>query len=60
MLGFTENLPDAIRAFDRGTQPAYTDEPRRGHVPGVGGGTQAGLDELSIRVAVVPVLKRAV
>jgi enoyl-CoA hydratase len=30
MLGFTENLPDAIRAFDAGTQPAYTDEPRRG------------------------------
>jgi enoyl-CoA hydratase len=33
MLGFTENLPDAIRAFDRGTQPTYTDEPRRGMFP---------------------------
>jgi enoyl-CoA hydratase len=33
MLGFTENLPDAIRAFDAGTQPAYTDEPRRGMFP---------------------------
>ncbi len=29
MLGFTENLPEAIRAFDRGRPPAYTDEPRR-------------------------------
>jgi enoyl-CoA hydratase len=33
MLGFTENLPDAIRAFDAGTQPSYTDEPRRGMFP---------------------------
>jgi enoyl-CoA hydratase len=33
MLGFTENLPDAIRAFDAGTTPAYTDEPRRGMFP---------------------------
>jgi enoyl-CoA hydratase len=33
MLGFTENLPDAIRAFDAGTQPNYTDEPRRGMFP---------------------------
>ena len=33
MLGFTENLPDAIRAFDRGTTPVYTDEPRRGMFP---------------------------
>ena len=30
MLGFTENLPEAIRAFDAGRAPSYTDEPRRG------------------------------
>jgi len=30
MLGFTENLPEAIRAFDEGRPPVYTDEPRRG------------------------------
>lgn len=30
MLGFTENLPEAIRAFDEDRQPVYTDEPRRG------------------------------
>jgi enoyl-CoA hydratase len=29
MLGFTENLQEAIRAFDAGRRPAYTDEPRR-------------------------------
>jgi enoyl-CoA hydratase len=29
MLGFTENLPEAIRAFDAGRDPVYTDEPRR-------------------------------
>ena len=29
MMGFTDNLPTAIRAFDRGHQPVYTDEPRR-------------------------------
>lgn len=29
MLGFTENLQEAIRAFDEGRQPVYTDEPRR-------------------------------
>ena len=29
MLGFTENLPEAIRAFDQGRPPRYTDEPRR-------------------------------
>ena len=29
MLGFTENLQEAIRAFDQGRQPVYTDEPRR-------------------------------
>ncbi len=34
MLGFTENLPEAIRAFDAGRPPAYTDEPRRGMFPG--------------------------
>ena len=36
MLGFTENLPEAIRAFDAGRgRRSYTDEPRRGHVPRV-------------------------
>ena len=30
MLGFTENLPEAIRAFDQGRRPVYTDEPRKG------------------------------
>lgn len=30
MLGFTENLPEAIRAFDEGRKPVYTDEPRKG------------------------------
>jgi enoyl-CoA hydratase len=29
MLGFTENLPEAIRAFDQQRPPVYTDEPRR-------------------------------
>jgi enoyl-CoA hydratase len=29
MLGFTENLPEAIRAFDRKRPPIYTDAPRR-------------------------------
>ena len=29
MLGFTENLPEAIRAFDASREPVYTDEPRR-------------------------------
>ena len=29
MLGFTENLQEAIRAFDAGRTPVYTDEPRR-------------------------------
>jgi len=33
MLGFTENLPEAIRAFDAGRKPQYTDEPRRGMFP---------------------------
>lgn len=33
MLGFTENLPEAIRAFDAGRPPRYTDEPRRGMFP---------------------------
>ncbi len=33
MLGFTENLPEAIRAFDQGRDPVYTDEPRRGMFP---------------------------
>ena len=34
MLGFTENLPEAMRAFDAGRAPAYTDEPRRDLFPG--------------------------
>ena len=29
MLGFTENLPEAMRAFADGRQPTYTDDPRR-------------------------------
>jgi enoyl-CoA hydratase len=29
ILGFTENLQEAIRAFDAGRPPVYTDEPRR-------------------------------
>jgi enoyl-CoA hydratase len=29
MLGFTENLQEAIRAFDAGRDPVYSDEPRR-------------------------------
>lgn len=29
MLGFTENLQEAIRAFDQGRDPVYTDAPRR-------------------------------
>jgi len=29
MLGFTENLPEAIRAFDQKRDPVYTDEPRK-------------------------------
>lgn len=29
LLGFTENLQEAIRAFDQGRKPVYTDEPRR-------------------------------
>jgi enoyl-CoA hydratase len=33
MLGFTENLPTAIRAFDAGDVPVYTDEPRKGMFP---------------------------
>jgi enoyl-CoA hydratase len=29
MLGFTDNLPEAIRAFDEQRPPVYRDEPRR-------------------------------
>jgi enoyl-CoA hydratase len=29
MAGFTDNLPEAIRAFDHGRDPVYRDEPRR-------------------------------
>jgi enoyl-CoA hydratase len=33
MLGMTDNLPEAITAFDEKRQPVYTDEPRRGVYP---------------------------
>jgi len=29
MAGFTDNLPEAIRSFDRDREPVYLDEPRR-------------------------------
>ena len=29
MAGFTDNLPEAIRAFDQGRDPVYLDEPRK-------------------------------
>ncbi len=29
MAGFTDNLPEAIRAFDAGRDPVYVDDPRR-------------------------------
>jgi len=29
MAGFTDNLPEAIRAFDHGREPVYRDEPRK-------------------------------
>jgi len=29
MAGFTDNLPEAIRAFDQGRDPVYLDDPRR-------------------------------
>ena len=29
MAGFTDNLPEAIRAFDEGRDPVYVDDPRR-------------------------------
>jgi enoyl-CoA hydratase len=29
LLGFTDNLPEAIRSFGAGRQPQFTDEPRR-------------------------------
>ncbi len=29
MAGFTDNLPEAIRAFDEGREPEYLDHPRR-------------------------------
>ncbi len=29
MAGFTDNLPEAIRAFDEGRDPVFLDEPRR-------------------------------
>jgi enoyl-CoA hydratase len=33
MLGMTDNLPEAIQAYDQKRKPAYTDEPRRGIYP---------------------------
>ncbi len=30
MLGMTDNLPEAVNAFDEKRKPVYTDEPRRG------------------------------
>ena len=33
MLGMTDNLPEAIRAFDETRKPVYTDQPRR-NIPG--------------------------
>jgi enoyl-CoA hydratase len=33
MLGMTDNLPEAITAYDEERQPVYTDEPRRGVYP---------------------------
>lgn len=33
LLGFTDNLPEAMRAFDEGREPRYTDDPRRGLFP---------------------------
>jgi enoyl-CoA hydratase len=33
MLGFTDNLPEAIRSFDQERDPVYTDLPRRGLFP---------------------------
>ena len=33
MLGMTDNLPEAITAFDAERKPVYTDEPRRGIYP---------------------------
>jgi enoyl-CoA hydratase len=33
MLGMTDNLPEAITAFDQKRKPVYTDEPRRGVYP---------------------------
>ena len=30
MLGFTDNLPEAIRAFDQKREPVYTDLRRAG------------------------------
>jgi enoyl-CoA hydratase len=29
MAGFTDNLPEAIRAFDAGRRPVFVDDPRR-------------------------------
>ena len=30
MLGMTDNLPEAIRAYNEKRTPVFTDEPRRG------------------------------
>jgi enoyl-CoA hydratase len=43
MAGFTDNLPEAIRAFDGGRQPVYRDDPRRDlFEPPAGPGASAG------------------
>ena len=41
MLGFTENLPEAIRAFDRGARPSTPTSPA-GTFSGVRAGQSAG------------------
>lgn len=43
MAGFTDNLPEAIRAFDGGRAPVYRDDPRRDlfEQPGGSGPSQA-------------------
>ncbi len=42
MLGFTDNLPEAIRAFDGGRDPVYRDDPRRDLFDTGGGSEPSG------------------
>jgi enoyl-CoA hydratase len=42
MAGFTDNLPEAIRAFDRGRDPVYLDDPRRDLFDTGGGSEPSG------------------